>query len=462
MTKKGGAADCDWPAAPELTNINNVPHGEGRCKWFRFGLRGSEDEAKDILDVYPPMVARNKAVEQAQVLALTAILSNATDGEVTIRNFQKLKATEYGFGREVIRTMLEYSHNQGIIEWRANGTSMSTIIYREGITVATNIRHHPPHAIEASIKDKITNRKQRVILKLNTKLKKSMDKRIRAYWDFILQHDILHNVDRESFGIVAAYYMVMDDKKKKPSFPNNHNICPVAVYNDRSVSIGGRFYRAFWIGLPSGLRRMITIDDELTADIDGKAMHVQLLYGKEGQPVPDGEMYIYPKPDPRRKIAKRLMLLMMNTRKTWPGNSGRVAVIKTYKAHYTVPEGVDLMTVIKKLEKLHKPIRHLLYQSNWGELQCTEAGIMLLIMEAAMQENIVVLPVHDGCLCQRKHRDRVLELFIEQGIKAEENMDHLQPLDLENMREFYDLEQEQLATENRKQIARQKRLTEHA
>lgn len=400
-------------------------------KYFRFGLRGTKDAAIALLDEYP-MPARNKEVRRAQVRAVNVILSNANGGELTIRYFQNIKASEYGFSRIVFKAALEHLHELKRIDWKGNGTSRSVIIYREGITVPGNRVYTPPITIAASIKDRQSNRKRSVRVKLNTKAKKLLDKRIRTYWVFLKHHDIQHNIDQDVFDIYTEYRKIKDGKAKTPGFPNKHNICPVAVYNDRSVSIGGRFYRAFWISMPSVLRRLITIDGEKTADIDGKSMHVQLLYRKAGLPVPKGELYIYPKIDKRRKITKKLMMYMMNTRKDWDGDSGRVAVIKTYKKHKTVYE--DLMPYILELEKLHQPIKHLLYKSNWGELQGTEAGIMLRIMESAMRENILILPVHDGCLCQRKHRDRVLELFKDQGIEAEENKDHLRSVDVKEMR----------------------------
>ncbi len=55
---------------------------------------------------------------------------------------------------------------------------------------------------------------------------------------------------------------------------------------------------------------------------------------------------------------------------------------------------------------------------------------MLNIMEAAMDEGIVVLPVHDGCMCKIEHRERVLQFFRDQDIEAAENIDHLKPVPL--------------------------------
>ena len=189
------------------------------------------------------------------------------------------------------------------------------------------------------------------------------------------------------------------------------------------------------------LRRAIKIDGSKTCDIDGKAMHVQLLYKLIGEPAPDGDLYIYT--DDRRRITKGLMLLMMNTTEECPPEIGRKRVKRTYRRSFSRDdEGLD--EYIIELEGFHHKILPLLYRPNWGQLQHTEAAIMLNIMEAAMNEEIVVLPVHDGCLCKLKHKERVLQLFIDQGIEAEENKKHLLPLPLKEtealLEAFYELQ----------------------
>ena len=61
-----------------------------------------------------------------------------------------------------------------------------------------------------------------------------------------------------------------------------------------------------------------------------------------------------------------------------------------------------------------------------------------------MNENIVVLPVHDGCLCKLEHKEKVLQFFVDQGIEAEENEKHLLPLPLKEtealLRAYYELQ----------------------
>ena len=109
------------------------------------------------------------------------------------------------------------------------------------------------------------------------------------------------------------------------------------------------------------------------------------------------------------------MLYMMNSKKDYDLKDGRKAAIGTYNYHQSPEEPSVLEEYIDQLEELHKPILKLLYRSNWGRLQKTEADLMLNIMEEGMKTGILVLPVHDGCLCQLRHKEKVLELFMQQG-----------------------------------------------
>ena len=161
-------------------------------------------------------------------------------------------------------------------------------------------------------------------------------------------------------------------------------------------------------------------------------MHVQLLYKSIGEPLPEGDMYIYP--DERRRITKGLMILMMNTAKAFSPEIGRKRVKQTYRKRFGHDEGLD--EFILDLEAFHHKIQHLLYKPNWGRLQHSEASIMLNIMEAAMNEGIVVLPVHDGCMCKLEHRKRVLQYFTDQGIEADENKKHLLPVPLNETKDL--------------------------
>jgi hypothetical protein len=268
-----------------------------------------------------------------------------------------------------------------------------------------------------------------ILSKINTADRSNLKERLKRIWSFYREHDISTGIDRETWDLFNQ--LETEVYRKDPIvYPNQSKILPYIVFNDRDLTMGGRMYGAFWIGEQKILRRTVTIDGKKTSDVDGRAMHVQLLYKGIGQPLPVGDPYLFT--NERRSITKNLMLLMMNTKKEMEPLGGRKAVVRTYRNRFGVPEGhEDLEDLILKLETHHHLITDLFYKPNWGHLQRTEAAIILGIMERGMNDDIVILPVHDGCLCTRDNTEQVLKYFSDAGIEAMENRKHLQPLPVE-------------------------------
>ncbi len=49
---------------------------------------------------------------------------------------------------------------------------------------------------------------------------------------------------------------------------------------------------------------------------------------------------------------------------------------------------------------------------------------------------VPILPVHDGCLCLRSKKNKVIELFMDEAIEAVENKRHLEPLPMEDIKQL--------------------------
>ncbi|MFC1827097.1 hypothetical protein ACFLZQ_04110 [Thermodesulfobacteriota bacterium] len=404
--------------------------------YFKFGLQGNEDFAVSLLKDFP-MEARNKVIASAQVAAVNALLSNIPNGStLKIRNYSKLKNDDRGFSRQIFLAVLNHLAKESLITREGKGFSRSVITYSPRIMryIPYNVVHHP----ESPIITKING--ERTVVKINTEERRILKNRLKAWWEFVKQHDIDPGITSNDFKLFNDCETLVIGKPPLIK-PQCTDILPYIIYNDRDLTKGGRMYGAFWIGMKKELRRAIKIDGSKTCDIDGKGMHVQLLYKTIGEPLPDGDIYIYT--DERRRITKGLMILMMNTKEECRPEIGRKRVKRTYKKKFSRDdEGLD--EFILDLEGFHHKILHLLYRPNWGRLQHTEAAIMLNIMEAAMKEDIVVLPVHDGCLCKLEHKEKVLQLFTDQEIEAEENEKHLLPIPLKEtkafLKAFYELQ----------------------
>jgi hypothetical protein len=273
-----------------------------------------------------------------------------------------------------------------------------------------------------------------VLGKVDTVERRELKDRMKRVWNFYRQHEISTGIDQSTFNLFNE--VEIEVLGKIPLiFPDPSKILPYIVYNDKDLTKGGRMYGAFWIGVKKVLRRAITIDGELTADIDGKGMHVQLMHRINGTKMPTGDPYLFD--DERRSVAKNLMLLMMNTKFDYSPEQGRKAVVRTYRKDVDkTGDPEELHELVLELESHHHRIIEHLYKPNWGNLQKTEARIILSIMEVGMNENVVVLPVHDGCLCPRQHKEKVLRYFTDAGIDAAENRDHMKKLPIDEAMAF--------------------------
>lgn len=59
------------------------------------------------------------------------------------------------------------------------------------------------------------------------------------------------------------------------------------VFNNDCWKQGGRFYGAWWISVPSKLRRHILIDGKRTVEVDYSGLHAAMLFAQQDLPIPD-------------------------------------------------------------------------------------------------------------------------------------------------------------------------------
>ncbi len=394
---------------------------------FQWELRSFQSWAEKLLNDYQMSGPRNKNILNARLAAVDCILANMKNGrELIIPNFARISADEVDFSRSVFLSVLCHLQQTALIGREGEGSARSIITYSTRIWRYRPTRYvfRPLSAVTVHLK-----KEGKILANVDTEERRQLNKRLKAVHSFYLEHEILPGIDKQTFNLFNE--VEVEINRKPPLIePDPIKILPVMVYNNRDLTKGGRMYGAFWINMKKKLRRAITIDGELTSDIDGKGMHVQLLYQLVDAKMPKGDPYLFT--DDRRSVAKGLMLLMMNTANELPPEKGRSTVVRTYRNHFSKEhERDELIDFVVELEAHHNAIVDLLYKPNWGRLQKTEAVIILKIIEAGMMDGIVILPVHDGCICQRQHRNRVLELFEEQGIEAAENKDHLKHLPVE-------------------------------
>jgi hypothetical protein len=433
-------------AEPLYIKAKKTKLSDENLPYFRFSLRPIKSVADAFLGQCP-MMNVNKKDSSAIREAVDCILANAhQENNLRVKNFSRTSKDTEGFAKTSFLRTLDHFESRGLLSREGKGVTRSII------TFAPEIREHEPTGVVEWPESAVIYNKKGEGDKFSNALKRcetEIGRRLEAIWQFYLEHRIETGLTKEEFEIFNAAQLVQG--KQKLIVPDPAKILPYFVFNDEDLTMGGRMYGAFWIGMKQMLRRSIKIDGELTTDIDGKGMHVQLLYRQANREMPPGDPYVYSDPK-ERKVAKKAMLLMMNTKCEMSPERGRDAVIatfkKSFKQDFETKLGGDkkrLLEVIQSLEHHHMGIRDSFYRPNWGALQRTEGMIMLKIMEEGMRDGIVILPVHDGCLCQRQHKDRVMQYFAEMKIEAAVNPKHERELGIEETRRLVEAYQDYVA-----------------
>ena len=182
---------------------------------------------------------------------------------------------------------------------------------------------------------------------------------------------------------------------------------------------GGRFYGAWWQGVPSSLRPHILIDDEPTVEVDFKGHHIALLYSIAGINyfADDVNSDPYKVEGWPRKDVKLLLQIVLN--------SSRDGVAKAYNKQRQ-KDGDNLIpsdrleTLVSLFEEMHSPIKSYFY-GDWGVLlQNFDAKIAAYVMADCMKNGVtdesdsgldrkfVVLPVHDSFIVKHQHLEQLI------------------------------------------------------
>ena len=165
------------------------------------------------------------------------------------------------------------------------------------------------------------------------------------------------------------------------------------IFSNNNIKLGGRFYGGWWQSLPGKFRPHITIDGYKTSEVDFSTMSLRLLYAKENIAVPDTrDLYdiSLKGSKPYLKRARELIKKFTN------------AIINDEKGHFRLSnsELKELKLTHKELKTRvnnhHKPISKYFGTGIGIELMYTDSVIAEDVMLSLLEENIIVLPIHDS------------------------------------------------------------------
>ncbi|WP_214471759.1 hypothetical protein [Mesorhizobium sp. dw_380] len=173
------------------------------------------------------------------------------------------------------------------------------------------------------------------------------------------------------------------------------------VFNNGRFTDGGRFYGGWWQGVPSRLRRHLTINGYPTAELDYSNMQIVMLYADEGLEL-EGDAYeIEGIPHAYRKLIKRTVFKIVNA-------DGQIRSAK--KAE--LPVGWTWRQLMDAVREKHRPIAKYFGTGEGIRLQKRDADIAESVMLTMMDEGTLVLPIHDSFVIEDGRQDRLREVMV--------------------------------------------------
>lgn len=196
------------------------------------------------------------------------------------------------------------------------------------------------------------------------------------------------------------------------------------VFNegDRSLTYGGRYYGAWWIGCPSELRKYITLNGNPTVELDYSGIHIHLLYALKGinYAATGEDPYSLVENDPDRDLNKLILLTALNADDKIRKTSARDSVYNQLRKDnelikYNLTDKEPIDRKLELLKEKHTPIADDIASGKGLKLQYFDACIIEKLIVYAIRSNYPILTVHDSVICEADKavliRNKMFEYF---------------------------------------------------
>jgi hypothetical protein len=210
--------------------------------------------------------------------------------------------------------------------------------------------------------------------------------------------------------IPSLHKPVIKKKKGQVNITQNHKFVR-RIFHNGSFEQGGRFYGGWWQSIPKEYRQKIYINDNPTIEDDFSALHIMLLYAKQGLEYDwDGHDPYYHSIsfindyDEARMVGKLFLLTALNAKDK---KSGFAAARNTftdndirYKGQFDNEFLEDYLT---KVKDKHPPLAEHLCSNAGVGLMNIDSQITEKIVEAFTSKGIPILCMHDSFIIQVQH-----------------------------------------------------------
>jgi hypothetical protein len=173
------------------------------------------------------------------------------------------------------------------------------------------------------------------------------------------------------------------------------------VFNDGSLSMGGRFYGGWWQNVPSDFRRYIRINGKLTVEIDYSSIHPRMLFAMEGLEAPDDPYDIGLEPKFREAV-KQTFNALVNA------NTNRINPVDSFDADAI---GMSWPKFKKVVRQGFGPIDKYFGTGEGIRLQRVDSDILERVLLHFAGLGIPCLPVHDSVIMHHGYEEKLIAVM---------------------------------------------------
>ena len=212
----------------------------------------------------------------------------------------------------------------------------------------------------------------------------------------INQHLVRHCISIELTNInLEAMEVELAEKSEdlKKSFIDFTSVQLTRIFARGSMEKGGRFYRGWWQGIPERHRPHIRIDGNKVTEVDFSGVAPRIIYGQAVVSIPiDFDPYNVGldewegKKDHRRPLVKEFLNAIINDEDNFYRLGSAEAKIL----------GLNHKQLLKQIELTHAPIYDSLQSGAGLNAQFIESIIAEKVMLDLLEQDVVVLPIHDS------------------------------------------------------------------
>ncbi|MDC0122292.1 hypothetical protein OAH99_01220 [Planktomarina sp.] len=161
----------------------------------------------------------------------------------------------------------------------------------------------------------------------------------------------------------------------------------VRIFSNGSFKQGGRFYRAWWLNVPSEYRKYITIDEKRTAEFDFSQLNPHLLYHSNYKELGSEDAYDRVLDGEHRKVVKQAFNAMVQASTPLKNCPNELDM-----------SGLEMSwaELRDRIIKAHKPIADLFFKGVGNHLQFQDSNIAERVMLHFAGMDAPALPVHDS------------------------------------------------------------------